>query len=66
VFVPKVRKQRRSLLETANAPATPEQRPARAPTANRRIRQESDLLQASRQNARLNTGAKKRSDRGRG
>jgi len=65
VFVPKVRKQRRSLLETANASATPEQRPARAPTANRRIRQESDLVQASRQNARLNTGAKKRNDRNR-
>lgn len=66
VFVPKVRKQRRSLLEAANAPATPEQRPARAPTANRRIRQDADLKQASMQNARVNTGAKKRSDRNRG
>lgn len=66
VFVPKVRKQRRSLLEAANASATPEQRPARAPTANRRIRQDADLKQASMQNARVNTGAKKRSDRNRG
>ncbi|HEY0907166.1 MAG TPA: pseudouridine synthase [Methylophilus sp.] len=66
VFVPKVRKQRRSLLETANAPASSaSERPARAPAANRRIRQESDLKQASRQNARINSGARKRSDRNR-
>ncbi len=66
VFVPKVRKQRRSLLETANAPATPEQRPARAPSGSRRIRQDADIKQASMQNARLNAGAKKRGERGRG
>lgn len=66
VFVPKVRKQRRSLLEAANAPTTSSERPARAPTGNRRIRQNSDLKQASLQNARINSGAKKRSDRNRG
>jgi 23S rRNA pseudouridine2605 synthase len=67
VFVPKVRKQRRSLLETANgaAPAEKSARPA-PPPGSRRIRQDSDLKQASRQNARVNSGAKKRSDRGRG
>lgn len=66
VFVPKVRKQRRSLLETANAPAASE-RPARsAPKQPRRIRQDADLKQASQQNARVNSGARKRSDRGRG
>jgi len=66
VFTPKVRKQRRSLLEVANAPASSSERPARAPTGNRRIRQDSDLKQASLQNARINSGAKKRSDRNRG
>ncbi|SDK17988.1 ribosomal large subunit pseudouridine synthase B [Methylophilus rhizosphaerae] len=66
VFVPKVRKQRRSLLETANATADTE-RPARpAPKQSRRIRQDADLKQASRENARMNSGAKKRSDRNRG
>ncbi len=67
VFVPKVRKQRRSLLETANAPAATD-KPARsvAPGGSRRIRQDSDLKQASRENARINSGAKKRSDRNRG
>ncbi len=67
VFVPKVRKQRRSLLETANG-ATPTEKPARPapPPGTRRIRQDSDLKQASRQNARVNSGAKKRSDRDRG
>jgi len=65
VFVPKVRKQRRSLLETANAP-TETERPARpAPKQSRRIRQDADIKQASRENARANTGAKKRSDRNR-
>lgn len=65
VFVPKVRKQRRSLLDVANAPQA--ERPARAaPTQARRIRQESDLKQASQENARLQMGAKKRSDRNRG
>ena len=64
VFVPKVRKQRRSLLETANAPEA--ERPQRAaPKQPRRIRQESDLKEASRQNARSNTGVQKRSDRNR-
>lgn len=66
VFVPKVRKQRRSLLETANAPAATEQRPARKPAGQRRIRQDADLKQASMQNARINSGTRKRSDRGRG
>lgn len=67
VFVPKVRKQRRSLLESANPPATTE-KPTRTapPPGTRRIRQDSDLKQASRQNARVNSGAKKRSDRDRG
>jgi 23S rRNA pseudouridine2605 synthase len=66
VFVPKVRKQRRSLLETANAPAESAERPARsAPKQSRRIRQDADIKQASRDNARANTGAKKRSDRNR-
>lgn len=67
VFVPKVRKQRRSLLETANGAALAE-KPARPapPPGTRRIRQDSDLKQASRQNARVNSGAKKRSDRDRG
>jgi 23S rRNA pseudouridine2605 synthase len=65
VFVPKVRKQRRSLLETANAP-TETERPARpAPKQSRRIRQDADIKQASRENARANTGEKKRSDRNR-
>lgn len=65
VFVPKVRKQRRSLLETANAP-TETERPARpVPKQSRRIRQDADIKQASRENARANTGAKKRSDRNR-
>ncbi len=66
VFVPKVRKQRRSLLEAANAPASAEPRPARAPAGKRRIRQDADIKQASMQNARINSGAKKRSDRNRG
>lgn len=67
VFTPKVRKQRRSLLDEANTPAgTQQERPARAPSGNRRIRQDSDLKQASLQNARINSGAKKRSDRNRG
>ncbi|BEV08604.1 23S rRNA pseudouridine(2605) synthase RluB [Methylophilus sp. DW102] len=67
VFTPKVRKQRRSLLDTVNNPVdTQQERPARAPTGNRRIRQDSDLKQASMQNARINSGAKKRTDRNRG
>lgn len=66
VFVPKVRKQRRSLLEAANTPASAEPRPARAPAGKRRIRQDADIKQASMQNARINSGAKKRSDRNRG
>ncbi|MFD1121755.1 23S rRNA pseudouridine(2605) synthase RluB [Methylophilus flavus] len=59
VFVPKVRKQRRSLLESANGPAP--EKPARPapPPGTRRIRQDSDLKQASRQNARVNTRAKR-------
>jgi 23S rRNA pseudouridine2605 synthase len=65
VFVPKVRKQRRSLLEAATSPASAERPQRAAPSQPRRIRQESDLVQTSRQNARLNSGAKKRSDRNR-
>lgn len=67
VFTPKVRKQRRSLLDTATAPTpTQSERPSRAPAGKRRIRQDADIKQASMQNARANSGAKKRSDRNRG
>lgn len=65
VFVPKVRKQRRSLLDAPDKPQSASERPARPANANRRIRQDADLKQASRQNARINSGAKKRSDRNR-
>jgi len=65
VFVPKVRKQRRSLLETANAPTETERAARPAPKQSRRIRQDADIKQASRENARANTGEKKRSDRNR-
>jgi 23S rRNA pseudouridine2605 synthase len=60
VFVPKVRKQRRSLLESANPPAAAEKttRPSPVP-GTRRIRQDSDLKQASRQNARSEHRGKK-------
>lgn len=70
VFVPKVRKQRRSLLEVANAPEA--ERAARpAPSQPRRIRQDADLKSGAHQPARKPrssqpTAAKKPAERNRG